>query len=83
LVPADGQPVDRASYTVAYAVITPDRTGSAWLPFFSKLNLMQHGKRLENSLGVKVTVSRIDVSGAAPSVSGCKPEVDDDADNDE
>jgi uncharacterized protein (TIGR04141 family) len=62
LVPSGGQEVVRSSYTVSYAVITPAKEGSSWLPFFSKLNLMQHGKRLENTLGMNVTMSRIDVS---------------------
>ncbi len=69
LVPPSGQQPERSSYTVSYAVITSARDNRSWLPFFSRLNLMQHGKRLENNLGMKVTVSRIDVSDSLTSIS--------------
>lgn len=66
LVPAsDGRP-DRARYTVHFAVLTNSKgTGAGWLPFFSKLNLMQTAKQIQ-SLGPAVVVSRVPVE-AAPS----------------
>jgi hypothetical protein len=45
LVPAGNANVERSRYTVSYAVITnSEKPGADWLPFFSKLNLMQQGK---------------------------------------
>lgn len=67
LIPPSGQLVTRASYTVSYAIIAPAKIGQPWLPFFSKLNLMQHGKLLENNLGMKVAVSRIDIAESGTS----------------
>ncbi|MFJ4262666.1 DUF6119 family protein [Paenarthrobacter nicotinovorans] len=61
LIPADTMPLDRTKYTVSYVVIAnSNRTGTDWLPFFSKLNLMQQGQQLVN-LGFKVSVSRVSV----------------------
>lgn len=34
------------------------KAGNDWLPFFSKLNLMQHGRQLQN-LGFGVRLSRV------------------------
>ncbi|MCX7523429.1 TIGR04141 family sporadically distributed protein [Microbacterium sp. STN6] len=61
LVPgSDGRP-DRARYTVHFAVLTNSKgTGAGWLPFFSKLNLMQTAKQIQ-SLGPTVVVSRVPV----------------------
>jgi len=45
LVPRADETVDRSRYRVTYAVITNStREGRDWLPFFSKLNLMQQGR---------------------------------------
>jgi uncharacterized protein (TIGR04141 family) len=60
IIPPGSDRVNVGRYTVSYAIIASTRTGKSWLPFFSKRNLMQHGKRLTN-FGVKVTASRIDV----------------------
>lgn len=61
LIPNAGQPVDRSRYSVTYVVIANStRTGTDWLPFFSKLNLMQNGQQLLN-LGFRVSVSRVPV----------------------
>lgn len=63
LVPPAGQSVDRSKYSVSYVVIANSmKAGSDWLPFFSKLNLMQSGKQLQN-LGFKVSISRVAVTG--------------------
>jgi len=35
------------------------RSGADWLPFFSKLNLMQHGRQLHN-MRFPVSISRLD-----------------------
>lgn len=61
LIPEGNQSVDRSKYSVSYVVIANSkRSGNDWLPFFSKLNLMQNGQQLLN-LGFKVSVSRVDV----------------------
>jgi len=69
LVPASNQTVDKSSYTVSYAVITSAKANQSWLPFFSKLNLRQHGKLLEN-MGLNVAISRIDVTSTATTFGG-------------
>jgi len=60
LVPGSSQVVDRTKgYRVTYAVVTDStKAGTDWLPFFSRLNLMQHAKRLRN-LGFEVSVTRV------------------------
>lgn len=59
VIPDGRQAVDRTKYSVTYVVIAnSSRTGTDWLPFFSKLNLMQHGQQLLN-LGFRVSVSRV------------------------
>lgn len=62
LVPGKDNIVDRSrKYCVTYAVVAnSNRSGADWLPFFSKLNLMQHGQRLIN-LGFSVALSRIPI----------------------
>ncbi|SHR12353.1 sporadically distributed protein [Mycobacteroides abscessus subsp. abscessus] len=62
LVPSSVDSPKRANYTVSYVVIANSRqNGNDWLPFFSKLNLMQQGKQLQN-LGLSVTLSRVAVT---------------------
>lgn len=64
LVPASDARPDRARYTVHFAVLTNSKsTGSGWLPFFSKLNLMQTAKQIQ-SLGPAVVISRVPVESA-------------------
>lgn len=61
LIPPEGQSVDRSRYRVAYAVVVnSNRAGRDWLPFFSKLNLMQVGRRLL-TMGFGVAVTRVSV----------------------
>ncbi|MHB2253360.1 DUF6119 family protein [Corynebacterium aurimucosum] len=69
LIPDSESTVDRERYTVAYAVITntPKRVTNSqtnkrndWLPFFSKLNLMQQGKQLR-TMGFQLALARIPV----------------------
>lgn len=61
VVPAGNQQVDRNRYCVTFAVIAnSNRQGRDWLPFFSKLNLMQHGRSLRN-LGLEVAISRVPI----------------------
>ncbi|MGD1171082.1 DUF6119 family protein [Mycobacterium seoulense] len=61
LVPDASSPVDRSKYTVSYGIIAnSDKQGADWLPFFSKLNLMQQGKRIL-SMGLRLSVSRISI----------------------
>lgn len=63
MIPPSGQSIDRSKYTVSYVVIASSKKeGNSWLPFFSKLNLMQQAKQLRN-LGVKVSISRVPVEG--------------------
>ena len=61
LVPPSGEVVRAADYRISYVVVAnSSRSGTDWLPFFSKLNLMQNGKRLIN-MGFSVSLSRVDV----------------------
>lgn len=61
LVPDRNGSVDRSRYTVSYAVITnSNKPGADWLPFFSKLNLMQQGKQVL-SLGFGLSITRVDI----------------------
>lgn len=61
LIPNGASTVSGSNYTVTYAVISASKgAGRDWLPFFSKLNLMQHGRRLM-SMGIKVQVARIPI----------------------
>lgn len=62
LIPDGASPVDRSKYAVSYVVIANStKPGTDWLPFFSKLNLMQNGKQLRN-LGFDVSITRVDAS---------------------
>lgn len=62
LVPDASAVVERSRYGVTFAVIAnTSRGGTDWLPFFSKLNLMQHGKQLQN-MGLDVAIARIPVA---------------------
>lgn len=61
LVPTSGELPDRNRYTVHFAVLTNSKgVGTRWLPFFSKLNLMQTARQIQ-SLGPKVVISRVSV----------------------
>lgn len=61
LIPDENSSVVASNFNVAYVVLTkPLRAGvSDWMPFFSKLNLMQHSTRLK-SMNFEVSVSRLD-----------------------
>lgn len=62
LIPAGDQAIDRSQYCVTYAVVAnSDRGGRDWLPFFSKLNLMQQGRQLA-SMGFEVAIARVAVA---------------------
>jgi uncharacterized protein (TIGR04141 family) len=64
LVPSSSDAIDRSRYKVAYVVIADSaKQGTDWLPFFSKLNLMQHGRQLRN-LGFEVSVTRVGTENA-------------------
>lgn len=59
LVPGQDENVPRQDYCVTYVVVaSSEADGVGWLPFFSKLNLMQHGRQLVR-LGFKVAISRV------------------------
>jgi uncharacterized protein (TIGR04141 family) len=59
LVPDAQQAVDPRRYKISYVVLTKPPTGTAdWMPFFSKLNLMQHGRELQ-TMSFGVSVSRL------------------------
>ncbi|GAB3031549.1 TIGR04141 family sporadically distributed protein [Parafrigoribacterium mesophilum] len=61
LIPGSDSQPDRSRYTVHFAVLTNSKgTGTDWLPFFSKLNLMQTAKQIQ-SLGPAVVISRVPV----------------------
>ena len=58
-IPDSSSVVDRTKFTVSYAVIADSSaTGLSWLPFFSRLNLMQTHHELQQ-LGYNVNVIRI------------------------
>jgi len=60
LVPDGANPVQAERHTVTYVVLAKSaRSGADWLPFFSKLNLMQHGRQLHN-MRFPVSISRLD-----------------------
>jgi uncharacterized protein (TIGR04141 family) len=62
VVPAADQTVDRAQYRVTFVVVVnSDREGRDWLPFFSKLNLMQQGRQLAN-MGFGVAIARAPIA---------------------
>ncbi|WZH51581.1 MAG: TIGR04141 family sporadically distributed protein [Nocardioides alkalitolerans] len=61
LVPKGSDEVDRSRYCVTYAVVAnSNRPGREWLPFFSKLNLMQHGRQL-SAYGFRIALGRVGV----------------------
>ena len=62
LVPGAGELVDKSRYRVTYAVVTnTGKAGRDWLPFFSKLNLMQQGRQLLNT-GYKIALARVPIA---------------------
>lgn len=62
VVPSREDGVDRSRFRVSYVVIANStRTGMDWLPFFSKLNLMQAVRALRVTHGITVTIDRVDV----------------------
>ncbi|WP_146008947.1 DUF6119 family protein [Zhihengliuella halotolerans] len=62
LVPNGGAVVERSRYSVIFAVVAnSNRAGHDWLPFFSKLNLMQQGRQLIN-MGFGVSVVRVPIA---------------------
>lgn len=62
LIPGAEETPARERFRVGYVVIANStRPGNDWLPFFSKLNLMQSAKTLQN-LGLQVTLDRVDAS---------------------
>jgi uncharacterized protein (TIGR04141 family) len=61
LVPNSVGQVDRSRYAVSYVVIAnSSRQRNDWLPFFSKLNLMQSGRQLSN-MGFAFHLNRVGV----------------------
>lgn len=64
LVPPGTAQIDKTRYRVSYVVIANSaKNGADWLPFFSKLNLMQQGRQL-NNLGFNVSLSRVGTGGS-------------------
>ena len=60
-VPASNGQVVPNHYTVSYVVVANAKApGTTWIPFFSKLNLMQTGRELQR-MGFKVTITRVGV----------------------
>lgn len=59
VVPGKDDHVAQQDYRVTYVVVVNSRKdGADWLPFFSKLNLMQHGRQLIG-MGMEVAISRV------------------------
>lgn len=70
LVPPGSGDVDRSRYCVTYAVVAnSNRPGREWLPFFSKLNLMQHGRQL-SAYGFRVALGRVEIDVEARTPDG-------------
>lgn len=62
LIPKLGESVEKSRYRITYAVVTNSRQGGRdWLPFFSKLNLMQQARQLLNT-GYRVGLTRVPVA---------------------
>lgn len=62
VVPPADVSVDRSQYKIVYAVIAnSDKPGNEWLPFFSRLNLMQSAQMLNRSGFARVEVMRIPI----------------------
>lgn len=62
LIPGPGEAPDRSAFTVSFVVVAnSSRVGNNWLPFFSRLNLMQQGRTLDN-LGIRYTLDRVDAA---------------------
>ncbi len=62
VVPSRYSVPDRERFTVSYVVLANStRSGTDWLPFFSKLSLMQAVRSLQATHGVTVTIDRVDV----------------------
>lgn len=60
-IPAGSEPLNPADFRVSYAVITNTaQPGHGWIPFFSKLNLMQTGRELQR-MGFSVSLDRVSV----------------------
>ncbi|WP_418058730.1 DUF6119 family protein [Pimelobacter simplex] len=70
IVPGGEDSVDRSQrYSVHFAVIAESaKAGYDWLPFFSKLNLKQHGMRLRR-LGFDVAVTRVPIEDTGADAS--------------
>lgn len=69
LVPEAEKAVDSSQYRVTYAVIAhSNREGRDWLPFFSKLNLMQQGRRL-GMMGFTVAITRVPIGDSVGAVA--------------
>lgn len=59
LVPDSASSVRQARYTISYVVLAnSSASGTDWLPFFSRLNLMQQGRQLRN-MGYNVAITRL------------------------
>ncbi|TAM66216.1 MAG: hypothetical protein EPN48_17925 [Microbacteriaceae bacterium] len=57
--------MDRSQYRVTYVVVAKsNREGRNWLPFFSKLNLMQQGRQLVN-MGFGLAIARVPIVDAS------------------
>lgn len=68
LVPPSASPLDRDRVTVTYAVIANSKaTGVEWLPFFSRLTLMQTVRDLSRLGFAKVSLVRVPVEAARTS----------------
>lgn len=61
IIPGPTDALNASDYTVSYVILAnTSLTRHDWLPFFSKLNFMQHAKQLK-MMGAKVTLDRVDV----------------------
>lgn len=65
VVPASGATLDRDLITITYAVIADSRAaGIEWLPFFSRLNLMQTARDLARMGFTRTALVRVPMEGS-------------------
>lgn len=70
LIPPGDSPLERDQITVTYAILANSTaTGVEWLPFFSRLNLMQTTRQLARLGFTKVALVRVPVDQALAAVT--------------
>ncbi|MGB3413281.1 MAG: DUF6119 family protein [Microbacteriaceae bacterium] len=61
LIPGSNETINKSLYIVTYVIVANSaRLGRDWIPFFSKLNLMQQARQLIN-MGFGVAIARVPI----------------------